>query len=215
MRNGAESLFLRPMDHFTPDLVEGTSGARTPFFSRDGRAIGFVGGSSVKKVSLPDLAVATVCKLSGANPEGASWENDGAVLLGSSDAGLRRCRSNGSLEDLTRLETAMGEAGHRWPDVLPNGKAVLFTIYSTAPSQLGVLSLESGKVVHLNIQGSQPRYVQTGHVIFTRNEDLWAVPFQMNTLTDESRAFRARDGKSGSGAERLRRFLCRRPMRRR
>ena len=89
--------------------------------------------------------------------------------------------SGGVPEPLTTLENS--ESGHRWPDVLPGGKAVLFTPYSgnLETARIAVQSLETGERRML-VVGTHPRYAPTGHIVFARANSLWAVPFDSDRL---------------------------------
>ena len=86
----------------------------------------------------------------------------------------------GSVASLTTL--APGEQSHRWPQVLPGGKIVLFTS-STTPSNydeanisVASLTAHTEKIV-LERAGLYPRYVPSGHLLYVRKGTLVAVPF--------------------------------------
>ena len=90
----------------------------------------------------------------------------------------------GDPEPLTTIDPDQGEADHRWPDVLPNLKGVLFTAWSGSPeeSRLAVVSLDTGAVSYLLTGGSQPRYSPTGHIVYGVGGTLWAVGFDADRL---------------------------------
>ena len=84
--------------------------------------------------------------------------------------------SGGELEPVTAL--AEGEAAHWWPDVLPNGKTLLYTVLDgTGEGRVHAQDLESGKSEKLIDSGYNARYVASGHILFGRAGSLWAVPF--------------------------------------
>jgi serine/threonine-protein kinase len=86
---------------------------------------------------------------------------------------------------LTTPDPTEGEYSHRWPQFLPGGKAVLFTIdtgSSFDEARIGVLSLETGKVEVLLDGGTNARYLPTGHIVFSRAGALLAVPFDLERL---------------------------------
>jgi len=86
---------------------------------------------------------------------------------------------------LTRPDPTKGEYSHRWPQFLPGGKAVLFTIDtggSFDEARIAVLSLETGKTDVLFDGGTNPRYSPTGHIVFCRAGALLAVPFDLERL---------------------------------
>ena len=88
---------------------------------------------------------------------------------------------------MTALNGDAGEIGHAWPEVLPDGDTVLFTIYYRNQSpRLARLSLETGAVTRLPIEGSAPRYSPTGHVLYIIRDDslrgtVCAVPFDLSS----------------------------------
>ena len=78
-----------------------------------------------------------------------------------------------------------GETGHRWPEILPGGKDVLFTIWAGGTreqARIGVLSLETGQWKTVLQGGVYPRYLPTGHLLYIRTNTLMAAPFDLTTL---------------------------------
>ncbi|MDA2930887.1 hypothetical protein MYX84_13245 [Acidobacteria bacterium AH-259-O06] len=89
-------------------------------------------------------------------------------------------------EALTTLEAEKGERSHRWPQFLPGGKAVLFTVQTAAGSfddaNVEVLNLETGVRKILQRGGTYGRYVPSGHVVYVRGGTLFALPFDLDRL---------------------------------
>lgn len=180
-------LFLLPLDQRTAVPIAGTENAVQPFFSADGQWIGFFALGRLRKVSLHggpavDLADAPV-------PHGASWAADGSIIYAPNfGSGLMRVAADGgSPKSLTTPDDKEKEVSHRWPQVLPGGKAVLFTIQLTTQttyddSRIALLSLQTGKWHTLLDGGSYARYVPSGHVVFARAGSLMAVPFDLRRL---------------------------------
>ena len=99
----------------------------------------------------------------------------------SSGLGLvRMSAAGGTPETITTLDSTKGEIGHNWPEILPGGKAVLFTL-NTSEQQIVVESLETGRRQIL-VQGSHARYVPTGHLVYAREGRLLAVSFDLARL---------------------------------
>jgi serine/threonine-protein kinase len=69
-----------------------------------------------------------------------------------------------------------------WMDLLPGGEAALATIENSNARQVVVVSLETRKLTVL-LDGMFPRYVPTGHIVYWREDSLWAVPFDASRLT--------------------------------
>ena len=95
--------------------------------------------------------------------------NDTIVFATTSSQGLLRVPAvGGEPEVLTTVDPEQGETSHRWPEVLPNGKGVLFTAWSGSDesSRIAVVSLETGEVTYLVPGGSSPHYAPTGHIVY-------------------------------------------------
>jgi Tol biopolymer transport system component len=81
--------------------------------------------------------------------------------------------------ELTRPDRAKGESGHFWPDFLPDGRAVLFTIFGgkgLVDSKVGLLDLETGRYQAL-FEGASPSYLDSGHILYYKGGAYRAVPF--------------------------------------
>jgi hypothetical protein len=136
---------------FEVKSLAGTEGASGPFFSPDSEWIGFFSTGKLRKVRLRGGSPITICEIQ--QDRGATWGRGDMIVLNSSagfGAGLLRVpASGGTPEPLTRPDAAKDETSHRWPQFLPGGKKVLFTIWTSAgfPSaRLAVLDLSSGRI---------------------------------------------------------------------
>ncbi|MGH7752798.1 MAG: hypothetical protein ACREN5_08275 [Gemmatimonadales bacterium] len=79
-------------------------------------------------------------------------------------------------------DTARGEL-YRWPEVLPNGRAAVFTILSSDGFQLAALELKVGVVRPLDLEGTNPRFVLPGYLVFGRLDGaVLAAPFDADAL---------------------------------
>ena len=121
---------------------------------------------------------------------GASWSEDGKIVAALDNrSGLSLVSSNGGpVTSVTEL--AAGELSHRWPHVVPGGKAVLFTVSSVAANyeaaNIAVASLDSNpervKKIVLENAGMSPRYLPTGHLAYVTKGTLYVVPFSLDRL---------------------------------
>ena len=186
-RGDARQLYLRALDQLTAIPITGTEGARMPFFSPDGQWLGFFAAGKLMKVPVHGGAPVTISEVP--QPRGASWGSDGAIVLNpTSSAGLWRISADGGEpEVLTTPDRERREKSHRLPELLPGGKAVLFTlgtgdIESWDDASIAVLSLETGDYRILLEGGTNPRYSPTGHLIYARAGSLLAVPFDLTEL---------------------------------
>jgi serine/threonine-protein kinase len=99
-----------------------------PFLSPDGEWLGFVSERKLKKVPLDGGQPVVICDAP--DPRGASWGEDGTILLAPNNAGglFRVSASGGALEPVSQPDLSRKEDGHRWPQVIPGGKAALFSV---------------------------------------------------------------------------------------
>ncbi len=188
-RGATSSLYLRGLDAAAGRLIEGTSNAVGPFFSPDGRWIGFFADGKLKKVPVGGGAPIALCDVSA--PRGATWlEDDSIVFCPEYTSGLLRISAGGgTAEVLTRPDVPHGERTHRWPEALPGGADVLFTIgMSKSPANydgagVAVLNIATRKVRKLFEGGSEPRYVPPGRLAFLRDGSILAIAFDPGRLT--------------------------------
>jgi serine/threonine protein kinase/Tol biopolymer transport system component len=183
--NGVSQLFLRSLDGFETKQLPGTEGAEHPFFSPDGKWIGFFNSNNLMKVSLAGEAATTICDISGSG--GAAWGKDNTIVFArSGDSCLYRVSADGGeVKAITDLDRAQGESSHRWPQFLPGGKALLFTALGGNgwdEFKIAALRLDTGER-HITVRkgGHTGRFVpteqSTGHLIYYRANKLLAIPF--------------------------------------
>jgi serine/threonine protein kinase/Tol biopolymer transport system component len=179
---GRPQLFLRALDSLETKPIPGTEGAFSPFFSPDGQWIGFFADNALKKVSISGGAAVTLCRLP-AVQAAASWgANDTIVfhnILGSSL--LQVPAVGGTPQPFTTLQ---GELFHAWPEFLPGGKAVLFTVFTTGTGdgQIVAQGFPTGERKVLVQGGTNPHYVSSGHLVFAQAGTVMAAPFDLARL---------------------------------
>jgi DNA-binding SARP family transcriptional activator/Tol biopolymer transport system component len=174
-------LFLRSMDRIEAVPIPHTRGAHLPFFSPDGKWLGFVMGNAIRKVSLSGGPAITVCQVA-TNVPGASWGSNDVIVF-AMPAGLWQVPAGGGAARLLAVsDTARGER-YRWPDVLPRGRSAVFTRVDDAGFHLAVVSLETGAVHSLGLEGTSPRFVAPGYLLFARTDGaLLAAGFDQHAL---------------------------------
>lgn len=113
----------------------------------------------------------------------------------------------GTPEPMTTLDESQGESNHEWPELLPGGEAVLFTIRrageAAEAAQIAVRHLGTGEQRVLVSGGSYPMYVPTGHLVYAVAGTLRAVPFDLDRLAVTGIPVGVLEGvltKAGSGA---------------
>jgi serine/threonine-protein kinase len=177
-------LFTRRLDQATATELAGTQGGFGPFFSPDGQWVAFFAQGSLKKISVDGGAAITLCDA--ANGRGGSWGEDGNIIATLTNAvGLSRVPSAGG-PPTPVTELANGEVSHRWPQVLPGSKAVLFTSskagFANDLANIDVMSLGNHRRKTLVQGGAFPRYLSSGHLIYVNRGTLFAVPFNVDRL---------------------------------
>jgi serine/threonine protein kinase len=162
--------------------LPGTDAADNAFLSHDGAWLGFFQGGRLKKLALAGGAPVDVCETPGA--DGGSWGADDRIVFSRPDGLWRVPASGGKPERVTSL--AAGEWVHSQPVVLPGGDAVLFTALSQTgkleDATIGAVSLRNGERRLLVKGATSPRYASTGHLLYTRGSDLFAVALDRNPL---------------------------------
>jgi serine/threonine-protein kinase len=187
-RDGNEVvLMVRAIDQLVATPLRGTGVPRAPFISPDGKWIGYFFGDELRKVPMTGGAAIMLCKSLGP-PRGASWSPDGTSIVfatGSSTGLLRVSAEGGEPTELTTVDPANKDQKHWFPFVLANGKAVLFTVNTSAGianSDIAVLDLETKQHKILVRGGSNPEYAATGHLVYAVEGALRAVRFDADRL---------------------------------
>jgi DNA-binding SARP family transcriptional activator/Tol biopolymer transport system component len=187
-------ILVRQRNQLHAIAIPGTEGGTSaPFFSPDGQHIGFVTGHALQFVALnggsPIIVTDTLVGLAG-----ASWGKDEFIYADAQPTGglLRVEAKAGAMPKwFTVLDTARGELDHTQPEVLPNGKGVLFTVESRGKTAVkGATSFSvavadpSGKHHRVIVKDAMyPRYAAPGHLVYvTTNGTLMIAPFNQNSM---------------------------------
>ena len=143
------SLYVRELNAIEPAAIPGTEGASNPFFSADGRWVGFFANGALLKVLVSGGTPIEICKVDG-RPMGADWV-DGTIVFGTYQQGLFKVSAQGGMsQPLFQSPLAI------WPDILPDRKTVLFTLGGSV-------------LLTMPLQGGTP------HVVARRSDDLEGV----------------------------------------
>jgi serine/threonine-protein kinase len=192
---------VRALDQLDATPLTGLGTPIGPFVSPDGQWVGFFDEAfALKKVPITGGPTVTLGRAD-AGGRGASWGPDGTIIFATQNetTGLQRiAASGGEPTVLTHPDRASGEADHLWPEILPGGQAVLFTITATTGSldqaQIAVLDLRTGTQTMLIRGGSDARYVSSGlgspkrgdrgggHLVYAAAGTLRAVAFDLARL---------------------------------
>ncbi|MSV32330.1 MAG: hypothetical protein EXQ57_07395 [Bryobacterales bacterium] len=180
-------LFTRRLSQPKATELPGTEGAQAPFFSPDGQWIAFVGGGKLKKISVEGGAAIALRDIF--NARGGSWGEDHTIIAASTNGTLSRIPDTGGApQPITEL--AQGEAVHRWPQILPGAKAVLFTANRTISgfdnANIEAMSMPDGRRKTLLRGGTFGRYLPAangaGHLVYVNKGTLFAVALDPDSL---------------------------------
>ena len=187
LRDVGRQLFLRRLDEFDARPVRGGEEATSPVFSPDGEWVAFFAGGKVLKVSVRPGSIPLTIVGAG-DPQAFSaghWAADGTILFTPAfDQGLARVAASGGVPAVaTTVDRQRSERTHRWPQMLPGGSLLYTAYFSNRPgSEIRVLSEGSSRTVIE--QGAAARYID-GHLLYLVDGSLYAVPFNVNTLSLE------------------------------
>lgn len=184
-------LMLQSFDQLTPAPVAGAEGALGPFFSPDGRWLGFFDSSgNLKKVPVAGGAAVTICAVPSTS-RGATWLDDDTIVFATNDpaTGLWRVRAAGGQAELLTTPDPVTESDHLWPHVVPGMHAVLFTVAAAPPldnPRTDLLDLDSGTRSSVLAGASDAHYVPSGHLIYrvpgaSLRTAVNAVPFDLTS----------------------------------
>jgi Tol biopolymer transport system component len=156
--DGASHLRLRSLDSTTARQVEGTEGARWPFWSPDGRSIGFMAGNTLKRLDLGGGAAQTLAPVTSGG--GATWSSDGVIVFAPITRGtlMRVSATGGAVDTLTTF--APGQVAHVAPQFLPDGRRFLFTALGAANvAGIYLATLDSSAPIRLTPAQSAGMYL--------------------------------------------------------
>ena len=194
-RGGRRQLFHRALDQLEVESVSGTEGGMFPFFSPDGQWIGFFADTALKKVRLAGGTPVTICPAG--FRRGASWSPDGQIVFASSTSPdlMQVPAAGGTPRALTALAPHTGKRA-AWPEVSADGRLVFYTLMAVGnrdTARIIVRSLDTGAEREL-VAGTSPYLSPTGHLLFSRPGELWAVPFDRRRLAITGSPVPAVDG---------------------
>ena len=170
--NATSVLWLRALDSTVPRPLAGTEGATTPFWSPDGRSIGFFATGTLKRV---DVIGGLVQKIGDAQNFGAAWAQAGVILYrppGKANL-FRTAASGGESVEATKLPA--GVTGFVQPHFLPDGRQfVCFGAGADNVRGIYLGSLDNQDLTHLADADTSAQYLPPGWLVFIRQGALVA-----------------------------------------
>jgi serine/threonine-protein kinase len=205
--DSTQRIYLKSLDQWDANAVQGTEDSVNPFFSPNGQWLGFVQQSdsrhfTIKKVELSGGSPVRLADTMLA-PIGITWGTDGTIVFAPNVVGgLKRIRdTGGDADDFTTLNTDAQEVSHRLPHFLPDGSGVLFTVlryeYNSPDwkrAQVWVKSLKSGERKLLLEDATDGQFVKGGYLVFAREGRLLAVRFDAATFAIQGSPIPVVDG---------------------
>jgi serine/threonine-protein kinase len=184
-------VYWRPMSALEAQVIAGSESSRSPFFSPDGRSIGYTTGpASNDQIRTMSLDGAPPRTLAGDHFPGASWGEDGYVYYVHLDGSLFRVSDQGGqperLTDSDELPTL------RLPEPLPGGRVVLAHTLDESESRIVAIDIASGELTELE-RGTHVRFVG-GYLFWIQETTLFAAPFDPDAVEFEGPGMEVADG---------------------
>ncbi len=179
-----QQLYLRSLDRLDLRPLGGTEGASYPFWSPDGRALGFFADSKLKRTDLQGGIVRTLCEAPAGR--GGAWSPDGFIVFSPNAGGAlsQVSADGGAVRPFTTL-LREGE-DHRLPHFLPGGRRVLFVSRDrggTGETAIYAFDPDRGEPRKILDSPTEALFVDPGFLIFAIDENLMAQPFDAEQLT--------------------------------
>lgn len=193
---GWNSIWIRAMNSVDPQLLAGTKEGQEPFWSPDNRRLGFFSRGKLQVMKIDGGPPQVLCEAS--EPYGGSWNRDGVILYSPSSAKeIYQVHADGAdPKPVTTLDPARQEISHRWPYFLPDGRHFLYTARSKQRDNNGIFvaSLNPGEPQRLLLaDDSRVEYAPPGYLLFAREKQLMAQPFDAASLTIKGEAYPVAD----------------------
>jgi WD40-like Beta Propeller Repeat len=186
--------------------LPGTESGTLPFFSPDGRSLGFFADGSLRALDLASGRSVTVTDGCGVFAAG-TWvgKSPGVILFSPGvESGLRRVSGAGrSVTTVTSLDASRGDFAHLWPHFLPDGRHFPFVVAAGREPGIYLGSIEHPAIRCLvdtpQIAGTAVVYSPSGHLVYLKEGTLVAQPFDVTRLELTDDAVRVAEGVSYYG----------------
>jgi serine/threonine-protein kinase len=182
-RDSRLQLLLRDLAGNEVVPIAGTEGGGHPFFSPDGAWIAFASDEKLRKVRAEG---GSPIALAPSTWGGGSWGPDGTIVYTETyNGGLWRVNAaGGEPTRLTAPDSAAGELAHWWPSILPDGRHLIFTNFSTPieRAKIELLDLRTGARTVLVRGAVGGTYAASGHLLYATGDALLAAPFDLKHL---------------------------------
>ncbi len=174
-------LFVRPLDGFDAVMIEGSDGARSPFFSPDDESIGFFTPTALKRVHIDGGTPQEITQIRGYFGSVGSWgSNDSIVMsIGPKQGLLVVAAEGGASRQLTQPRS--DEYAHGGPHVLPGGRGILFTVATDDSSFVAAFDTRQNDW-RILLPGAGPQFIPPDRIVFARAGSLWTASFDVERM---------------------------------
>jgi eukaryotic-like serine/threonine-protein kinase len=177
---GRSRLWLRSLASSSAKPLAKTDGAADPFWSPDGSSIGFFAEGKLKRIDLGNGLVQTLSTVPNGGVLGGTWNSDSLILYGQTAGPIMRISANGGTPvEVTRLTA--GQAAHRTPRFLPDGKTFLFSVLNSEGRGIHVGRLDSAMTQRL-LDAGNAEYLSPSKLLFVREGTLFAQDFDPDAM---------------------------------
>jgi len=191
--DGKTQIHLRTLDGLATPALAGTEDASYPFWSPDGRSLGFFADGKLKRIELTGGAVQTICDAP--QGRGATWGPDGTIVFTPNVYGtMHRVSASGGTPVPAESEMSPLDVSHRNPHFLPDGKTVLYyasasvaadvNLKSSGSQTAGIyaLDLSTKKARLIAPIPSEAYFVPPGYLAFVRQKNVMVQRFDPKSL---------------------------------
>jgi serine/threonine protein kinase len=188
-KEGKSQLSIRPLDSPQLQLLPGTENARAPFWSPDGKSIGFFANGKLETIPATGGPTQVLCDGTGIGG-GGTWNSNGVILYGTAGIGASIQRVNATGGACTAVTMAEGDSRHAFPEFLPDGKHFVYLVRfgDEAKRGLYLAALDNPTPRRLLADDSSAVFAPSttgknyGYLLFLRGSELMAQPFSAETL---------------------------------
>lgn len=174
---GGARLWVRDLDQLAARALPGTEHAAHPFWSPDGRSLGFIAANQLRRVDLAGGPVQTLAD--DVIRYGGTWGPDGTILFSPTIGEIARIPATGGSPTTVLKADAESHESLLWPQFLPDGRQFLFFRLSPRPERRGtyIAAIGSSDTKLLQENDFRAWYAPPGYLVFVRGEVLFAQPF--------------------------------------